>query len=54
MKQNIKAIKAQSPGISQSQAMQVLSEMWKQSKGTSVEQAGGVEDLVAGLGKLAV
>ncbi|KAG9017189.1 hypothetical protein FRB90_001408, partial [Tulasnella sp. 427] len=55
MKQNLKTIKSQNPGISQSSAMQLLAEMWKQSKADASSTPGGsdaMDDIVAGLGKL--
>lgn len=52
MKQHMKAIKTENPGISQSRAMQILSEKWKLSKEASAAQGEGVDDLVAGMGRL--
>ncbi|KAG8954421.1 hypothetical protein FRC04_011748 [Tulasnella sp. 424] len=57
MKQNLKTIKSENPGISQSAAMQILSEMWKQTKSDASSTPGGsdaMDDIVAGLGRLNV
>lgn len=57
MKQNLKTIKSENPGISQSAAMQILSEKWKQSKSDASSTPGGsdaMDDIVAGLGRLIV
>ncbi|KAG8946334.1 hypothetical protein FRC00_009659, partial [Tulasnella sp. 408] len=54
---NLKTIKSENPGISQSAAMQILSEKWKQSKSDASSTPGGsdaMEDIVAGLGRLNV
>ncbi|KAG8864757.1 CCA tRNA nucleotidyltransferase, mitochondrial [Tulasnella sp. 330] len=52
MKENLKAVKAGNPGITQSRAMQILAEKWKQSKGASGDQGESVDDLVAEMGRL--
>lgn len=49
MKEHMKATKAENPGLPQSQLLRILAEKWRRSK-----EGGVVEDLVAGMGRLAM
>ncbi|KAG9023171.1 hypothetical protein FRB95_013470 [Tulasnella sp. JGI-2019a] len=52
MKENLKTVKSQNPSVTQSQAMQILAEKWKQSKDASGGEVETVDDLVAEMGRL--